>query len=417
MTDWMIPSALLTLLALTFLLLPILRREPEQNTNAPVDRSKVNVQLYRDRLAELEAERQRGSYTDDEFERLKVELQQQLLDEVDAGNGKAARRQLPLWPMAVVLLVVLPLFAFTLYQQIGAREDLQLRDTLVAVQQAFNEGKEPVETLRRLQTQLEQRLRQQPDNGQYLMLAAQTAMQLSDYPSAVNAYATLYAMNPSDPTITGQYAQALYLASGGQLTDRVMKLANDALALNPNQSTVLGLLGIHYFEHAEYARAVEYWQRLMAMLDPASANGKMISQGIAEAKRRAAEAGQAAAAEPKSAVASPVLLVDVALDDKLKAPADASVFVYARAVNGPRMPLAVQRLTIDQLPGRVRLDKSMAMAPNFSLDTVDRVEIVARISSSGVANASSGDIEGSTGPIELVDGEQSVSVLLDRILP
>src|SRR5205823_4498675 len=94
---------------------------------------------------------------------------------------------------------------------------------------------------------------------------------------------------------------------------------------------------------------------------------------------------------------------------KLAHPGD-TVFVYAYAVNGPRMPLAVQRFRVSQLPITVRLYDSMAMAPDLRLSDFDKVTVEARISQSGTAQTTAGDLIGRSGPLTTARGEVSLTI-------
>jgi cytochrome c-type biogenesis protein CcmH len=181
---------------------------------------------------------------------------------------------------------------------------------------------------------------------------------------------------------------------------------------------VLGMLGIASFENGDYAGAANYWEQLLPMLPPESQNAEMIKQGIAQARAMAGDSPAVAPADESPPVAAGVsLTVAVSLSDSLPADPNASVFVFARAISGPPMPLAVARLRVADLPAVVTLDDSMAMTPALKLSSFERVEVVARVSKRGIANRGSGDLEGAFGPVVPADSQQRISVEINTVLP
>jgi cytochrome c-type biogenesis protein CcmH len=247
------------------------------------------------------------------------------------------------------------------------------------------------------------------------MLLARTQLELGNYPASADAYRRLLVLVGEDASVLGQYAQALYLAAGRKMTPEVKRVAEQALAINPQQATVLGMLGIDSFENADYQAAANYWQQLLPSLAPGTPNEQMIRQGINQARELAGLAPLAAASTAAAADSSASLQVAVSLSEQLTADPATQVFVFARAVSGPPMPLAVARLTVADLPVTVTLDDSMAMTPALKLSSFEQVEVVARISLRGIANRGSGDMEGAFGPVSPAEQTQ-VSVQIDKVL-
>lgn len=419
---------LLVSLAGLFVITPVMMNR----SDAQVSRRRSNVNLYQERIADLTAENNAGLISAEELTQLKLELQHRLLED-DSEPGPAEHdnqatpeplrfKPLPFKQTLVISLLV-SVFAVWLYYQNGALSDWQITQTLQAAQQQAVAGESTEETVQTLLEQLRRRLQQQPDHSQYLMLLAATESGLGNYPVASAAYGRLVQKYPQDASILAQHAQALYLASDRKLSATARTNVQQALSIDPLQPTALGLLGIASFEAQDYSAAIDYWQRLLPALGPVSPNRKMIESGIAKAKsmlspeQLAAASNSQASSNNAAATNSPRLLLNVAIADNLKVDPTATVFVYARAQSGPKMPLAVAKLTVADLPMQVVLDESMAMAPGMSLSSYSQVEVIARISKNGLANRGSGDIEGSVSHIDVVESTEAIEVLIANILP
>ena len=403
-------TVLMALLAMLFVCLPLMAGRSQPSAK----RSQVNITVFKEQLAAIEQARQAGNYTDQEYQKLKTDLQRHLLEDAEDlalapvhGGGKRSR---------LLLALLVPLLAFILYDRIGALADWQISQTLDGLQQLEDET-ERKPMLEQLAAELGSRT-EQVDTLDYYFLLGRTQMELNNYPAAVDAYRRLALLAGDDPEVLGQYAQALYLASGRKMTPEVQRVADQALALNPHQATVLGMMGIASFENGDYNEAANYWEQLLPVLPPESQNAQMIKQGIAQARAMAGDSPALVPADESPPVAAGVSLkVAVSLSDSLSADPNASVFVFARAISGPPMPLAVARLRVADLPAQVTLDDSMAMTPALKLSSFEQVEVVARISKRGIANRGSGDLEGAFGPVAPADSQQLISVQINRVLP
>ena len=398
-------TLVLVLVALVFVLWPLFRTKTGEQSK----RSATNIKLYRERLAELQTDFDEERLSKTQFQQLTTELQRRLLEDSEKEEqGQATGKLSPQWVAAIALVV--PLIAWGLYQQIGAKADWQITQTLKQISAKAGNNQPVEDDIQRLVEQLNQRLSQKPESPDYLMLLGNTQMRLNNYPAATEAFQRLSEQVPNDALVLASYAQALYLSSNRQLSDRVQSLAEQALAINPRQTTVLSMLGIANFEQGNFQQAIEYWQQLLPAMPADSPNRRMIMAGIAQAKARLGQSDNEAAAAVS-------LSIDVSLADTLEADADASVFVYARAVGGPPMPLAVQRLTVSDLPARVRLDDSMAMMPAMKLSGFPQVELIARISKQGIANRGSGDLEGVLSPVRPAETTAPLTLQINQRVP
>jgi cytochrome c-type biogenesis protein CcmH len=200
----------------------------------------------------------------------------------------------------------------------------------------------------------------------------------------------------------------LYMAADRKLTGEALVQAQRALQADPDQPTALGLLGIDAFERKDYTQALVLWRHLLRQLPPGSPSAALIERGIAQAEQALGPDG----------IAGPKIVATVSLAGELAAavPEGATLFIFARAVGGTPMPLAVVRLDPHRLPLTVTLDDSMAMAPGVNLSSAKQVEVVARISASGQVRAEPGDLEGSSAPLTLGSTPQQLQLQINQQL-
>jgi cytochrome c-type biogenesis protein CcmH len=186
--------------------------------------------------------------------------------------------------------------------------------------------------------------------------------------------------------------------TGGQsLEGRPLELINQALALDPNNHKALWLAGTAAYERADYRGALDYWRRLYALVPKDSEAARAMESNIAEAEGLLGEVPRAGAA-PSGPAARTAAAVrgTVRLDQALRARVQDTdtVFVFAQAPSGPRLPLAVMRAQVKDLPLQYALDDSMAMDPSMNLSRFSEVVVVARISKGDSAAPQSGDLQG-----------------------
>ena len=372
MIDFWIAAALLVLVALAFLLLPVLR---ERRRQAEEDRTALNVALYQERLAELERQYQAGMLGEKQYQAGRAEASRELLADTENAEapvtGHVLGRRVPL-----VLAALLPLLGLGLYLHWGASDALSLS----------REMQTPPASVEEFISRLERTLEIQPEFAEGWYLLGRSYMASERPADAAVALERAVALAGREPELLGQLAQARFFAGDRKWNDELQALADEALAGNPQEVTTLGLLGIAAFEDGRYAEAVGFWQSLTDALPPQDPTRAAIASGIAAARQRAAQAGTPLP-EAEQQVSSAQVRVRVALapelSDKVQ-PGD-SVFVFARAVSGPPMPLAVRRLTVADLPAEVALDDSDAMLPELKLSAHPKILLMARISRAGDA--------------------------------
>lgn len=321
-------------------------------------------------------------------------------------HGRQTGRPRSLFVLMLCMALVVPIGAALLYQQVG---------TPVALNGVATQA-QTVTDVNKALDELRAHLAAQPNDVQGWLLLAQADMEMQQPEQARDAYDKVLKLKPDNTTAMVGWAQAESAASPDHhIGDRARALLEQAVKREPDNQRGLWLLGISDFQQGRFAEAASTWRTLQPMLQPGSNVAQAVAQQIALADARGGTpASASSAAVPASS--APAVQVNVALAPALKAKLAAgdTLFVYARAENGPPMPLAVARLDASQLPATVTLTDAMSMLPSMKLSSVPRVVIGARISHSGNAMAQAGDLEGDGGTVD-VDSKAPVKVLIDKV--
>ncbi|KIQ58737.1 c-type cytochrome biogenesis protein CcmI [Pseudomonas fluorescens] len=379
MIDFWLAAGLLLLIALSFLLIPVLRGRRAQREE---DRTALNVALYQERVAQLQAEREEGVLNAAQLETGRAEAARELL--ADTEGAEAPRESRLGKPLPLLAAVLVPLLGLGLYLHFGASDKVELTREFAQAPQSMEE----------MTQRLERAVAAQPDNAEGLYFLGRTYMAQDRPADAAKIFQRTVAVAGRQPELLGQWAQAQYFADGKKWSDQVQALTDEALKLDPKEVTSLGLLGIAAFEGERYQDAIDYWSRLLVELPEGDKSREALQGGIARATEKLqAAGGQVAPAQAQTrapaAKAAAVLKVRVELAPALKAkvqPGD-SVFIFARAASGPPAPLAAKRLTVADLPVTVELGDADAMMPQLKLSNFPEVQLVARISRAGQPTA------------------------------
>ncbi|MFC5435391.1 tetratricopeptide repeat protein [Rhodanobacter umsongensis] len=323
-------------------------------------------------------------------------------------QGRKSGRSRGVFAVALLIALVLPLGTGALYLLVG---------TPAALNGVTAEATAPI-SMQQALAELRTHLQQQPDDLQGWMLLAQTSSMLRQPADARDAFDHALKLAPNNAeAMIGWAENDSMTRNDHRIEGRALELLKRAVQLHPDSQRGLWLLGIGNFQRGEYREAAATWRLLQPQLEPGSNVAKSVAEQIAVADARAggAPAGassSAAAAAPQGAALQVQVALAPALKDKL-APGDA-LFVYARAENGPPMPLAVAKLDPAQLPTTVTLTDAMAMTPAFRLSSVERVFVGARISHSGQPVAQPGDLEGDAGVVA-VERKTPVKIRIDKV--
>ena len=383
MTQFWIYAALLLFAALMLLLWPVLRGRKDQ---AEEDRTALNIALYEEHIAELEAQHANGALSADQLKEGRLEADRELLDDTDVGRPKQSVNLGNALPLIAALLV--PIAGLGLYLHWGASEKVELTLSLA----------EQPKTVEEMIKRLEDTVRLQPESVDAWYFLGRTYMSEQRPKEAAHAYEKTIELVGRQPDLLGQWAQALYFANGNKWSAELQSLLDEALSQDPNEATSLGLLGIAAFEDKRFQDAIDAWTQLSKALDPQDPSYQAIQTGIERARSSLAETPQAnaetnatqdtAAAEPAPATVSDYkLLIDVTISDEMlkQTSGTDTVFVFARAESGPPMPLAAKRLTVADLPASIALTDEDSLLPQLKLSSIGRVKLQASVSSSGDA--------------------------------
>ena len=430
LTFWLIAVAM-TIVVLGSLLYPLLRKPAA----AGVEREKT-LPVYRQQFAELEQDRTSGLLSDEQYRLARQELERRLLEETSVTGAAAvpAGQLVNMKFVALALVMLVPSASGVLYWTLG--NPMAMTHPLaspMAAQAGSDEERQMAEGLNTLIDRLKQKLEQNPGDATGWTLLARSYMAMERYADAVPIFDKAVKLNPNDAHLLADYADALGVHQGRKLEGRPEVLIQKALKLDPNNVKALMLAGTVAFNRKDFAAAAKDWEKARANMPPDSdpEYTEQLMSSIAEAKRRmggaplmaAANTPMAQSAMPadhppvKKAGASHAITGKVVLDPSMvgnAAGAD-TLFVFAKDVSGPPMPVSIVRATKKDLPFTFRLDDSTSPMPSRKLSDIDTVVIVARLSRSGKAMAESGDLEGMSQPVK--PGTEGLTIVINRQRP
>ena len=408
MITFSIAAAVLIVVALLFVVPPLLRRRAGRR-----DVTGPDLAIYRDQMADLERDLQSGALAADRYEQARSELERRLAEELEsdstpfavAGEGNV---------IAGIVIAGLPMLAIAIYLVIGSPRALDPVET-TPEEAAHSVTAEQIE---QMVAKLAQRLEISPDDPAGWSMLGRSYSALGRFKEAAEAFGRAVKLMPAEAQLLADYADALGMAQGRSLKGEPSRIIARALAADPDHFKSLALAGTAAFEIGDYAAAIRHWERLAQKIPADSEFAQSIAASLAEAWQLAGGAAPVAKAQAPKAAVEPVIRGTVRLSPQLaaKVSPDDTVFVFARAINGPRIPLAVRRFRAAQLPVTFVLDKSAAMSPEMTLAQHTEVTVGARISKSGSPGSQSGDLEGFRQPVK-VGGSASIEIVIDTLVP
>ena len=424
---WVIASTM-TILVLGLLVWPLLKRTAASATGE----EEKTLSIFRQQFAELGQDRANGVLTEELYQQARRELERRLLEETGSTETtpKVARRQMHGTPVALALAVIVPTASGLLYWQLG--NPLAMTEpsaASIAAQRGSEDGDQFSEGMGQLVEQLKQKMAQNPDDGEGWALLARSYMGMGRYPEAALAYENATTLIPNDAQLLADYADAMGVLHGRKLEGKPESLIQQALKIDPNNVKALMLAGTVAFNRNNFSRAVKDWELARVNL-PADIDPEMTQQLVAaidEAKSRlggrqdmvsASTEPAAAPARPAAQTGQPRAIrgtVTMAPSLAGKGSPTDTLFVFAREMNGPPMPVSIVRATRKDLPFTFQLDDSTSPMPSRKLSSAGPVVIVARLSKSGQAMPQNGDLEGMSQPVQA--GVDGLTVVIDRERP
>ncbi len=413
-------AALMVLVALIFLLPPLLRSRTRHAPTA--DRQQLNLAIYRSRLEELESARQADELDEDDYRAAREDLERAMMADVPVVEAESETPNAPHPVTAAVLALAVPVAALGLYLALGNPQALSPGTVVArttAPTDATGSTTQSLPSVDSMLAQLETRLASHPDDAEGWRLLGRSYTHLERLEDASRAFSRARALRPDNPDAMLDHAEILARLAGNRLEGEAMKLVNRALAVDPSHRRALWLGGFSALQAGDKPGAITHWEKIQALGGLEPEETQMLNRMLARARGEEEVAPKAPAPPPSTAsVDGARVTVRVELASELRdqaAPTD-TVFIYARAAEGPRIPLAIVRKQVRDLPLTVALDDSMSMSPEFRLSLYPEVIIGARISKSGNARPDSGDLQGSSDRLHTADTGK-VSITINKRLP
>lgn len=423
---WII-AILLIILALAMILPPLLKRT-ELDTNP---RREQNIQIAKEQLAELETAFTNNEMQQDDYLARRDELEQALYSDTASDEITTTQYAKPSIISTGLIALIIPVIAFGMYAKYGNSKalDSETAKTANTIPKKAN-GEPDVDAM---VSGLRKKLEADPDNAKGWYMLGRSYMALNRYKDAVYSYEQLYKLEPKDGKIMLFLADASAMANNGNVLGRPAELIEKSLTLIPKSVTGLWLGGMASSQQGNHTKAIERWTALLPLLSKQPSQASEVRQLIADAKKKLSPEAIAnlpttshkveEKIEPAAAVSTNTqtvsdaksIVVTITLSEHLKDQANASdtVFIYAKAMAGPPMPLAAKRIQVKDLPITITLDDSTAMMPAMKLSAFPQVIIGARISKSGNAIGVSGDLYSEKRNIAL--GTQQ-NLMIDSVL-
>lgn len=417
MTLFIVICGLLLVAVLSAVLYPLLKASGHEAQVAARARE-LNLAVLREQRAELEREHAGGAIAGPAYEKALEELERRALEDVAEAKAPAAQgaKRRPLLAGAVGLAV--PAIAVSLYILLG--EPVAMGGAKPAAMAENGSHALTPQQIAAMVDRLAEKLQDHPNDGQGWLMLARSYGALGRFPESAAAYSRAVGLLPPDAQTLADFADTVAMAQGKTLLGEPEAIVREALKVDSNNIKALALAGTIAFERQNYSAAIGQWQKILALVPPDSGVASGIQGSIRDAENRMAVAVKtgAAVAEPIRAAGGPAapnagVSGAVTLDPALarSVAAGDTVFVFARAVDGPKIPLAMMKRAVADLPLQFSLDDSMAMAPNFRLSQYKQVVIGARISKSGDAMPRSGDLEGLSGTVS--PGAAGVKIIIN----
>ena len=400
-------AGMMVLCATLFILPPLWRQRPV----AAADMDNRNIAIAKQRLSELKEQFQAGVLTENQYEEQRTELERALSDDLALNQPQSAAAS-GRW-MTYVLGIAIPLLAITLYASLGTYQAIEPTPEMLGT----TAGMPNLEEINQMVAKLAERMKKDPKNAEGWVMLGRSYKYLQQYPKAVDAYAEAYKLLGDQPEILLMYADALAFANNEQLAGKPAELVFKALAIEPENVTGLWLGGMAKAQTGDAAAAIKLWRKLLTLLPPGSEAQKETAGLLAKLESESPPVSAEPEATNSAATTEAAITVQVSLAPEMQKSADPkdTVFIYAQALSGPKMPLAIIRKQVADLPLTVTLNDAMAMMPNMKPSNFAQVKLLARISKSGNAMSQSGDLIGIIEQVDLADKSSHKIVINNQV--
>jgi len=397
MIFWIATGGLL-LLALIILVPPILKAQPLDSDDTDEDRQRQNIDIAKDKKAALDRQLAQGELNQEEYDNALVDLQTALA--LDLENVVSTKLQQKGKWAVWLLAAVIPLVSFGLYFQIGEYRVIQNPSIALAPVTAHATGGQNQKsnlTMSDVLELLQKRLLDNPDDAEGWYVLGRTFMAQQKYDQAIPAFQKTLDLVGEEPGVLFSMADATATLNGGSMQGEPEQLVKRGLAVAPMDPTGLWLNGLAAEQRQDYQTAYNSWTRLLPLIQSDPASSAEVNRLIKSLEQRDPQLATLSPASTSTAAPASVgrtVSLSVNLDEKMQqgTSPDDLVFVYAKAMSGPPMPLAVRRLKVRDLPAEVTLSDSDAMIPSMKLSSFEQIVLGARISKSGNPVAQPGDL-------------------------
>src|SRR3954463_1064824 len=398
MIAFAVTAFFLLITALLVVLWPLLRR-----SSSPIlTPERSNLDIHRIHLAELQKDIEAGTLGPDRYQQAMNELERRVLEESGASaiapRSIASGKTVPL-----IVGLFIPSTAILLYLYLGNLQGIGAPRHPAADMSSIT-----ADQFQDMTAKLAARMQQNPNDAEGWKMLGRAYRAMERYTEANDAFKKAVALAPENADLLADYAESLALQAGRSLAGEPTQLLDRALKLEPGNAKVLTLSGSAAFERKDYRTAIRRWEAVLKQPGLEGELAQALQKGVEESKQRMSGKQIAAAAAGKERVTG-VVRLDDALNGKVQP--DDTVFVFARAALGPRMPLAIVRIKAADLPYKFSFDDSSAMTPDMKLSRFPDVVIGARVSKTGSATPSPGDLEGTSGQVKA--GSGGICVLID----
>ncbi|MCU8045678.1 MULTISPECIES: c-type cytochrome biogenesis protein CcmI [unclassified Shewanella] len=405
MTTFWIFIALVMLVGLMLIWIPHFRQQKLLKTEEAGVRKQTNLELFNERLGVLEKELSEELLDQAEFDALKKELEISLLQDIKQANDDSLVNQIKpktiLWPsiMSVCLIVI----SGYLYQHLGAFENID------SAQQPANPhaGMDTAQIMMQRVQMMEAQVKAEPENSQLWFSLGHAYVSANQYDKAIAAFDKVIELVGKHAELLGPKATAMYYKAGQQMTPQVQALIDESLAMDAQDPSTLLLVGMDAFFTADYKKAITSWQTILdsghADVDRAALMNAIETANLRMQSETAGMPNDDAHKQVKASAKSVNVTISISAELAAKASPEDTIFIFARATEGPKVPLAATKVSAKSFPITVTLDDSSGMGGDVKLSDAANVEVIAVLSKQGNIKPQTGDIQGKISKVAVGD--------------